>query len=167
VASAVVILGGGAAALAFTPPGRQLLERAGLAAVTDSAADPATTVSDTGGTADTTARVVQAPPADTPVSNPPRQQTPPARPLVTAPVTRNPAPTVPQTGFLTIDATPSGNVFVDGREIDYTPQIKLELAAGEHLVEVRREGYKPYRERILITVGNETRKSVQLQPEGS
>jgi hypothetical protein len=86
---------------------------------------------------------------------------------VTPPVTRNPVPAVPQTGFLTIDATPSGNVFVDGREIDYTPQIKLELAAGEHLVEVRREGYKPYRERILITVGNETRKSVQLHPEGS
>jgi hypothetical protein len=56
---------------------------------------------------------------------------------------------------------------VDGREIDDTPQIKLELAAGEHLIEVRREGYTPFRERIVIFAGNETRKAVQLRPEGS
>jgi serine/threonine-protein kinase len=167
VASVVLIVGGGAAALSFTPPGRQLLERAGLAA-------PADTVETVPATADTvptppdTSRVVQAPlPVDTPMSVPPRPQEPPARPPATPPVTRDPAPAVPQTGFLSIDATPSGTVVVDGREIGDTPRIMLELPAGERLVEVRREGYKPFRERILITVGNVTRKSVQLQPEGS
>jgi len=168
VASAVVILGGGAAALALTPPGRQWLQRAGLASAAgaDALADPATAVGDTVAAPRDTTPVVQAP-ADTPVSNPPPRQVPPERPPATPPVTRNPAPAVPQTGFLTIDATPSGTLLVDGREMGDTPRIRLELAVGEHLVEVRREGYRQFRASILITVGNETRRSVQLQPEGS
>jgi hypothetical protein len=170
VASVVVLLGGGAAALAFTPPGRRLLQQAGLAAPLDTGSAPADST--------TLAPVVRPPPpapvetttVDTsgppaaPVRQPRRES---ARPPTTPPVTRDPAPAVPQVGFLTIDATPSGLLLVDGREIGDTPRFRVELRPGAHAVEIRREGFKPYLESIQITVGNVTLRRVTLQPEGS
>jgi serine/threonine-protein kinase len=169
--SALVVMGGGAAALAFTPPGRRLLRQAGLAAPADTVAAPLDSA--------TLAPVVRAPPpapAETTAVDP-TDSTPPApvrrperesaRPPATPPATRDPAPAVPQVGFLTIDATPSGVLLVDGREIGDTPRFRLELRPGAHTVEIRREGFKPYLESIQITVGNVTLRRVTLQPEGS
>ncbi len=70
-------------------------------------------------------------------------------------------------GFLTIDATPSGLLVVDGQEIGDTPVFKLELSIGAHEVEIRREGYRTHTERIEISAGNEARKRITMVPEGS
>jgi len=168
VASAVVILGGGAAALAFTPPGRQLLERAGLAAAADSAADPATALSDSVPAPRDTAPVVQAPPADTAVSNPPRQQNPPARPPLTPPVTRpavgDPVAT-PRSGTLAIRSTPDGSVLIDGVERGESPG-QWDLPPGRHIVEVRREGWITWIDTVEITAGNPLRRTPVLRREG-
>jgi hypothetical protein len=111
--------------------------------VTDSAAAPADTQA---------APVRQSSPVQQPVRRPSRpvERTPPA----------------PQVGYLSIDATPHGLLVVDGREIRDTPVIRLELARGEHVVEIRREGFQTFRERMMITTGNETRKRITLVPEG-
>jgi hypothetical protein len=79
---------------------------------------------------------------------------------------RSTQPAVPRVGYLTIDASPSGLLIVDGREIRDTPVFRFELAVGEHRIEIRREGYVTFQELMGITIGNETRKRVTLVPEG-
>jgi serine/threonine-protein kinase len=176
-AAMVLLLGGGAAFVGLTPTGHDLLERATRLATRSgepaggpigtpvqpesamvlSAAESAlaaSTASDSGAApADTQPTPVrQSPPVEVPArrTSPPVERTPPA----------------PQVGYLTIDATPHGLLVVDGREIRDTPVIRLELARGEHVVEIRREGFQLFRERMMITTGNETRKRVTLVPEG-
>ena len=85
---------------------------------------------------------------------------------------QRPAPTRPpvapvRLGYLTIDATPSGLLVVDGQEVGDTPVFKLELTIGAHEIEIRREGYRTYSEQIEISAGNEARKRITMVPEGS
>ncbi|MDH3292554.1 MAG: protein kinase [Gemmatimonadota bacterium] len=176
-AALVLVLGGGAAFVGLTPTGHDLLERAtrlatrsgqptggpgGAPAQPESAMVLAAAESMA---AQLTATDTGAAPADTqptPVRQSPPVQEPARRP--SRPVER--IPPAPQVGYLSIDATPSGLLVVDGREIRDTPVIRLELARGEHVVEIRREGFQTFNERMMITTGNETRKRVTLVPEG-
>ncbi len=175
-AALVLLLGGGAAFVGLTPTGHDLLERATQLATrsgeptgdpSGAAAQPesAMVLAAAESTAALTVLDTVTPPADTeatPVRQSPPIQTPVRRP--SPPVER--APPTPQVGYLTIDATPHGLLVVDGREIRDTPVIRLELPRGEHVVEIRREGFQLFRERMMITTGNETRKRVTLVPEG-
>ncbi|MDH3458286.1 MAG: PEGA domain-containing protein, partial [Gemmatimonadota bacterium] len=104
------------------------------------------------------------PPPETPAT---RQDPPPARqPVRQDPRPRQVQPAPPRVGYLTLDATPSGLVLVDGRELRDTPLYRLELTVGPHVIEIQREGYRTFREELTISSGNETRKRVTLEKEG-
>jgi hypothetical protein len=79
-------------------------------------------------------------------------------------VTRTPnAPASPApAGYLTINAVPYGTVSIDGVEIGDTPVVHYQLAPGNHLVRVSREGYRPDSLHVAITAGNEVRVSRTL-----
>jgi eukaryotic-like serine/threonine-protein kinase len=175
-AVAIIVLGGVTAALLFTPVGALVRGR--------STAEPGASVPQAApvnppapaGGADTlrvvpadSSAVTAAQPVDSPAPAPQEQR--PARPQPTPeraaqrqPPPAEPAP-APQVGFLSINATPAGTIVIDGREYGDTPQ-RIELAPGSHVVEIRREGYVTWRETLVITSGNETRKRPILNPEG-
>jgi serine/threonine-protein kinase len=159
----------------FTPQGRDLLARVGLAAA-PAEAGPAVGAPGGANQGEVSAGVIDSgaaqesvttvPPPET--ANPPRQERPPVsqsprqtpRPVPVRPVT-------PSVGYLTLDATPSGLVLVDGRELRDTPLYRFELSVGPHVIEIRREGFRTFREEMTISAGNETRKRVTLEEEGS
>ena len=75
---------------------------------------------------------------------------------------------VTTTGHLVISANPTGAVVaVDGKEVGpvgASGSLTLELPPGRHTVLVRKEGYRPARKRVRITLGRETRVHFQLNP---
>jgi predicted Ser/Thr protein kinase len=81
------------------------------------------------------------------------QQRPAPRPVQPAPAqpVQQAAPTV---GFLTVDATPFGTVYIDHVEIGDTPVAGQRLSPGRHIVEVRREGYRTAVDTVTISAGN-------------
>jgi len=67
------------------------------------------------------------------------------------------------TGTLEIYSTPSGGeVFVDGVFSGYAP-VSLNLDAGDHDVEVRKDGYATYRARVNVQPGRTTRVNANLE----
>lgn len=58
-----------------------------------------------------------------------------------------------------------GEVFVDGKLVGSVPA-ELEVAAGKHMVEVRRPGYQPYAEVIEVKGGESQPMFVALATEG-
>jgi PEGA domain len=164
----VVLLGGGAAALGLTPPGRRLLQQAGLAAPPDTATAPRDST--------TLAPVVQAPPpapvetttVDTPsvpAASPPvrRPAQDPDRAPATQPARTTP-PAAPEIGYLTVNADPFGNVFVDNRLAGETPIYTFRVPAGRHVVEIRREGYQTLVDTVLVGSGETVRINRVLTP---
>ncbi|WP_456444850.1 PEGA domain-containing protein [Oceanithermus sp.] len=72
------------------------------------------------------------------------------------------APPPPATGTLAIESSPGGaKVFIDGAYRGRTPLV-LELRPGMHDVELRLEGYEPYRARVQVRAGQTTRLSPRL-----
>jgi hypothetical protein len=65
-------------------------------------------------------------------------------------------------GYLTVDATPFGTVWIDRVEVGDTPVSGRELAPGRHIVEVRREGYATAVDTVVITAGNTTARRMVL-----
>jgi hypothetical protein len=69
---------------------------------------------------------------------------------------------------LSLSTQPTGTLYVDGKAIQSTPVIRLDLQAGRHRVQVRREGFAPFDTLITAAPGQEiklTRK--KLAPIGS
>jgi predicted Ser/Thr protein kinase len=102
---------------------------------------------------------------DTAAATPPPQQAEPepVRTQTTPPrQTQQQRPAPPRTGWLTIDATPFGTVWIDGVEIGDTPVVRRELQPGRHIIEVRREGYRTIVDTVTITSQNELRLSKTL-----
>jgi serine/threonine-protein kinase len=111
--------------------------------------------------------------ADTAASGPP-----PAPPRVTVdPPVQRPAPTqpareqpaVPEVGYVTIGVTYNGEpsyatVMIDGREIGEAPIIELQLPAGRHTLEIRREGYRPILDSIVVQPGDPSRATRVTKP---
>ncbi len=160
VVTALVVLGGGTGGaywyLSTTGQLDALLGRGG-----DPAALVAAPVEDS-----VTAEPVQdTAAADTGTTTPAveQQQTAPPRqtePQPTRPQQQRPAP--PRIGWLTINATPFGTVWIDGVEIGDTPVVRRELTPGRHIIEVRREGYRTVVDTVNITAQNELRLSKTL-----
>ena len=72
------------------------------------------------------------------------------------------APPPPATGTLAVESSPGGaKVFIDGAYRGRTP-LALELRPGMHDVELRLEGYEPYRARVQVRAGQTTRLSPRL-----
>jgi serine/threonine-protein kinase len=99
-----------------------------------------------------------------PTPKPPVRQTP-TRPAP-APVVQQPAPApAPEQGFLTIDADPAGEVFIDGVDIGPTPLFNQPVRVGRHTVRIEAPGYKTATQSVDVVAGNPVRKRFTLIPE--
>jgi len=68
-------------------------------------------------------------------------------------------------GTLTVDSVVGDcEVFVDGSFMGNTPA-KLKLAEGAHCIEVKKDGYKPYKKDVTVSEGSELTLRPSLQKE--
>ncbi len=103
-----------------------------------------------------------APPSSAPAVRPPvptaatpRRTDVPARPPV--PRARDAADRFASPGRLFVNATPWGQVYVDGDLVGNTPQIGLPVPPGPHRLRVVRDGFEPYEVAIRVGAGQELR----------
>jgi hypothetical protein len=67
-------------------------------------------------------------------------------------------------GWLSINATPSAEIYVDGvYKGDTPPPMSLKLTRGDHKVECRHPRHEPYTEVLKITTGELSRRNVTLK----
>ncbi len=85
------------------------------------------------------------------------------KPRPPAPAVHAPAP-VPQ-GYLTIDASPFGEVYVDGTDVGQTPIVEYAVAPGRHAIRVEHPGYKTVTETVQVDRTSTVRKRYALLPE--
>jgi hypothetical protein len=67
------------------------------------------------------------------------------------------APAEAPTGTLLVTSDAGGDVYVDGQKKDVAPAIIQGLVAGDHVVEVRKEGLNPWRQTVTITSGQQAK----------
>jgi len=82
-----------------------------------------------------------------------------SRPAVTggAPTGATTVSTPPmEPGKLFVNATPWGQIYVDGELLGNTPRV-LTLAAGSHVIRVVRDGFEPYENEIQLAAGQQIR----------
>jgi hypothetical protein len=60
-------------------------------------------------------------------------------------------------GRLFVNATPWGQLFVDGQSVGNTPKGNLSLAPGPHTIRVVREGFEPFERAIQVAPGQVVR----------
>jgi hypothetical protein len=68
-----------------------------------------------------------------------------------------PAPAGADAGRLFVNASPWGQLYVDGQLMGNTPKANLSLAPGSHAVRVVREGYEPFERTIQVAAGQSVR----------
>jgi eukaryotic-like serine/threonine-protein kinase len=122
-----------------------------------------------GSTVVTSPPPAEVPPATKPVtdrrpSRPGGRQPPPTRPTP-QPVVQTPAPPAVEQGFLTIDADPAGEVFIDGVDVGPTPLFNQPVKVGRHTVRIEAPGYKNATQSVDVVAGNPVRKRFTLIPE--
>jgi hypothetical protein len=67
-------------------------------------------------------------------------------------------------GQLSIQMTPAGDVMIGGRRVAVTSEpLRVELAAGEHLVNATRPNYTPFEQKIGIKPGEVTVMAITLE----
>lgn len=79
-----------------------------------------------------------------------------AQPAARAPGTARRAASSPP-GFLFVNASPWGQLYVDGQLIGNTPKANISLAPGSHTIRVLREGYRPFERAIQVETGQALR----------
>ena len=93
-----------------------------------------------------------------------RRDSTPARNVVTAPAdTIRPHQPAAARARLSLSTQPPGMLYVDGKPIRSTPVIWLEIQAGRHRIQVKREGFAPFDTVLTATPGQEikwTRKTL-------
>ncbi len=77
-----------------------------------------------------------------------------------------PAPAPGREGYVTVNAEPYGEVYVDGVDVGPTPVVHYAVPAGPHTVKVVREGYRAVTEKVQVDAGNTVPKRFTLLPEG-
>jgi hypothetical protein len=76
----------------------------------------------------------------------------------TAPATPAGPPAVgAEAGRLFVNASPWGQLYVDGQLLGNTPKANLSLSPGSHAVRVVREGYEPFERTVQILSGQSVR----------
>jgi serine/threonine-protein kinase len=60
-------------------------------------------------------------------------------------------------GRLFVNATPWGQVYVDGELVGNTPQVGVPVAPGPHRLRVARDGFEPFEVALRVTPGQELR----------
>ncbi len=110
-------------------------------------------------------RVVESAPVrpETPAprteSRPAQAERPPVAPS-SIPRATTPAPTPAAAGQmakLTINASPWGQVFIDDVLIGNTPRANIEVAAGEHVIRVSRQGFSTFTRTVRLQAGETLR----------
>lgn len=67
------------------------------------------------------------------------------------------APAAVSTGRLWVNATPWGELYVDGVLVGNTPKADLVVSAGTHTVRVTRDGFIPFEQEIQVVAGQTIR----------
>ncbi|HSE43657.1 MAG TPA: PEGA domain-containing protein, partial [Acidobacteriota bacterium] len=57
----------------------------------------------------------------------------------------------PKYGSITINCEPFGNAFIDGQPIGETPIPLRKILAGQHVISIKREGFKEVSKTINVT----------------
>ena len=84
---------------------------------------------------------------------------------VTAAASSSAAPDLSKTGLVNVKAEDEAQeIFVDGAFVGNTPA-KLKLAAGPHVVEVKKPGFKDYRKELEVEAGAELTLRVVLEKQ--
>jgi len=60
-------------------------------------------------------------------------------------------------GLLFVNATPWGQLYVDGQLIGNTPRANISVAPGSHTIRVVREGYEPFERTVRVAAGDTVR----------
>jgi len=99
-------------------------------------------------------------PASPSTSPPPAAQHPRVRvaPVVTAPTDAQ--------GYLTVNADPYGELYVDGIDVGPTPVVRYAVPRGGHTIRIVREGYRSITDHVQVEAGNTVPKRYTLIPEG-
>jgi len=97
---------------------------------------------------------------DTIAASGPRVASPPP------PRERAAPPAVAAPGYITVNAEPYGELYVDGVDVGPTPVVRYTVPAGVHTIKVVREGYKPVSEKVQVDAGNTVPKRYTLLPGG-
>ena len=61
------------------------------------------------------------------------------------------------TGTLLVTSDAGGDVYVDGQRKDAAPAIISGLPAGDHVVEVRKDGFPPWRQTVTVAAGQQVK----------
>jgi serine/threonine-protein kinase len=76
-----------------------------------------------------------------------------SRPTTRAPATPPPAAPLADPGRLSLNVTPWGDAFLDGRPVGQTPLVDLAVTPGRHRLRITRPGFDPYEQDIEIASG--------------
>jgi hypothetical protein len=91
----------------------------------------------------------------------------PPQPAVARPRARQPAaPPAATPGYITVNADPYGELYVDGVDVGPTPVVRYAVPPGVHTIKVVREGYKTVTEKVQVDAGNTVPKRYTLLPGG-
>lgn len=71
-----------------------------------------------------------------------------------APEMALPAAPVPEAAWLSVNSDPWGTLFLDDRGIGNTPQVRVRVAPGRHVLRIVQEGYIPHERVIEIAPGD-------------
>ena len=107
------------------------------------------------------------PPTAEPAKSPVRVSAPPRAEPQQAPPRAEPQKTPPRTGYvgtLSIDASPGGQVMVNGQGAGRTPLRLENLKAGAHLIWIEREGYRRWTKVVDVSAGRVSRVFADLEP---
>ncbi len=97
-----------------------------------------------------------------------RVPAPASAPLSTAVQPKSPrraALNVVSQGSLTIDASPFGEVYIDGTDVGQTPVVEYAVAPGRHTIRIEHPGYKTVSETVQVERNSTVRKRYALLPE--
>ena len=61
------------------------------------------------------------------------------------------------TGTLLVNSDAGGDVYVDGQRKDAAPAIISGLPAGDHVVEVKKDGFPPWRQTVTVPAGQQVK----------
>lgn len=73
-------------------------------------------------------------------------------------------PAVPRPGAFEFRGTPGGHIVVDGAPRGDVPA-RVELAPGNHVIEIRKAGFVSYQSRLPLAEGESRVVTVELEPE--
>ena len=67
-------------------------------------------------------------------------------------------------GTVLVTADTGGDVYLDGNKKDVAPAILTGVPAGDHVIEVRKEGIPPWRQAVTVVAGQEVKVAASLGP---